>query len=233
MTEWNPVGSASDVSNVNALNTNNFLTQLSGLMPQIQGSATDPLAAFSSALPGLFGQAIGLTNPLTQSIQNYASQIMPGTLSASLAPFMNENALYSSGAVDTATRAAGQVQAGAMRDIISGQMGLGGQLAGLGAGLLQGQQGLFGQLMGLQGQMSAPEWYYPTYVEGNTPLGDVLSVGAGLASMALPFIAPATTALGPLLAGLLGQAGAQATRAAFSPGVQGYQPSGGISYGGW
>ncbi len=185
MTEVKPYGSASDVTNVNAANTDNFLKQMSGLIGQISGSATDPMGAFMQALPGLFEQVLGANSQYAQAAQGYANMIMPGAVRAAMTPYSGENALYSSGAAEAAGRSAAEVQAGASRDIVGMMTQLAGQLAGGGAGILQSQQGLFGNLMNTMGQVSAPEWWQPTYMETNTFWGDLAQTGATLVGGAL------------------------------------------------
>lgn len=218
MTEVKGYGSASDVVNVNQQNTDNFLKQMSGYLGQISGSATDPMGAFMQALPGLFGQALGANSQYAQKAQSYADMIAPKAVTAAMNPYSAENALYSSGAAGAAGEAAATVQAGASKDIVGMMTSLFGQLAGGGAGILQAQQGLFGSMLNTQGQLSAPEWWQPTYMETNTGFGDLMGVLGGVAG----------TALGLGGMGLFGGGGGSLGSGGIGPHGLGY----GLSYGG-
>lgn len=228
MTTMEKIGSASDVTNVNPL-TAGYMTDLSKMIQGLQG-ATDPLNAFMGALPGLFGAAIGGTNPYTQAVQQYMGAITPGAVRGALTPYNEENAFYSSGAVDAATRAAGEIQATGAKDIIGMQTQMGQGLAGYGAGLLGQQTGLLGQLAGYGAGMAAPEWWQPTYMERNTGFGNFMEALGPIAGIASMFI-PGAGALGALggaagfgsgLAGLFSSLGAsnapQAANEAFRYG---------------
>jgi hypothetical protein len=189
VTEMKAVGSASDVVNVNASNTDNFMKQIMSMLGS--SSVQDPMAAFTGGLSGLFGQAINGANPYAQAAQNYANAITPTAVNAALTPYNQENAYYSSGAVGSASKAAAEVQAGAAKDIVGMQTNLAGSLAGIFGNLLQSNQQ---NVMGAAAQGAAPEWWQPTYMEQNTGFGDFMgALGpiAGIASMFLPGIGPA------------------------------------------
>lgn len=185
---YQKVGEASDVTNVNQQNTDNFLRQMSGWMGQISGSATDPMGAFMQALPGLFEQALGANSQYAQKAQSYADMIMPKAVTAAMNPYSEENALYSSGAAGAAGEAAATVQAGASKDIVGMMTSLFGQLAGGGAGILQSQQGLFGNMVNTLGQISAPEWWQPTYMQSG--LGEKAGKLGEAAITAASFLLP-------------------------------------------
>jgi hypothetical protein len=179
------VGDPSDVANVNP-NTAGYMTDLTKMIQGLQG-ASDPLAAFMGALPNLFGSAINMSNPYTSAVDQYRTAASQSVRENALETWANTP--YGSGPASAVARAFGEFETGLGKDIIGMQTNLGNSLAGYGANLLNQQTGLLGQLMGYQGQMAAPEWWQPTYMEKNTVFGDIMgALGpiAGIASMFIP-----------------------------------------------
>jgi len=194
MTETVPVGSASDVQNVNPY-TNQYMGDIGKMIQGMQG-ATDPLNAFMGALPGLFGAAISGSNPYTDAVNQYRTSASQSVRENALETWANTP--YGSGPSSAVARAFGEFETGLGKDIVGMQTQLGGSLAGNAASLLGQQSGLLGQLMGYQGQMASPEWWQPTYMQQNTALGNVfegLGSVASIASLFFPALAPAAMGL--------------------------------------
>jgi hypothetical protein len=203
VTEITPVGSASDVQNVNPY-TQGFMSDLAKQIQGLQG-ASDPLAAFMGALPNLFGSAINMSNPYTQAVNQYRTAATQSVKENAMEPWADTP--YGSGPSSALARAFGEFETGLGEKILGMQTNLGNSLAGYGAGLLGQQTGLLGQLMGYQSQAAAPEWWQPTYMEKNTPFGDVMGALGPIAGIASMFIPGMQGAAVPSLLGLLGMAG--------------------------
>lgn len=190
LTEYNPVGNPSDVSNVNpytgqAWNLQNMIAQ------SMMGSGVmDPLTAMNQFLArggvgeGLMGMALGATSPYAQAVGAQAARVAPQAVQTALTPYLQSGGFYGSGAVGAATQAAGDVYANAMERTLAAQTGMAGNLLTSGLGALTSgygnQMGLFGNVLGGLGQYGAQEWWQPQYVEQMTGAGGALAIlGAG------------------------------------------------------
>jgi hypothetical protein len=211
------VGSASDVTNVNATRTNQMYGNLGNYQQQfLSGMGAYTPTANIAALQGVSPQIqsiIGQTiQPYGQGLQDVAQQLSSQAVRDVASQYGQQGALHSGAALSAMTRGAALPAAQAYTSLAQMQSGLAGNLLGGSLGQMGqaygAQAGLFGQAMQGQTALGAPEWWQPTYLQGGggLNLGGALggaAAGAGIGSM-IPGIG---TGVGAGIGGLIGLLG--------------------------
>ncbi len=187
--DFEQVGSASDVTNVNPL-TGDILQQLLGqLQAGGEGASQiiDQLGSFDfldvlgdERLQGAISSFAGERNTLADQAATQAQRQISGQFAGT--------ALHSGAFGEAVGLGVGQARQAAVTDIAGKQLGLFGQALGV-AGQQRGQElGFFGQQIGgaLQGLSSfgRPEFFNPTFAFDPGPLGgfaNILGLGSSAA----------------------------------------------------
>lgn len=221
--------------NVNSANTDKFMTGWGANGSQnfydytrsamAASGVMDPASIFTqfeAGAGGLMSLGLDATNPYVSAIDAYTNSIMGDTTRAALAPYSGDNALYSSGAVEAATRAVGTIGLQAQEQKLAAQTSMIGNLLSGGMSMLTAARG---QTAGLLGNMvSAGVDLATPVMTKNDPVGDAISMGINAVGVIGGIVAaPATGGMS-----LLGSAAALGNMT--KTGHTGSSASGGSSY---
>jgi hypothetical protein len=179
-TSYDEVVSPNDYKNINPLGNgafSNLFNQIGGMAGQLGSStSTDPSAAirqFLGLMPELQGVVSSATGDLGRGLREQSQRMIDESTSQVASEFSNLGSLYSGGAIDTATRRAGEIGANAGNQLAMQQLGLLNTFGNTGLqGLLSGQQNnlnLMGNLYGMQSGMAAPAMTAPTMAANYNP----------------------------------------------------------------
>lgn len=208
-----PVGNPADITNTNPM-TGNFYNNLLSMYAQNQNNLTglttnNNLTQLTNVSPELQQLATALTGGYVQSGQQAANLASANAAQQVANQFSNSNALNSGPALAAMMKGAMEPQAQLVQNIAGMQSGIMQNLAGQ---YLAGKQNeyqtqatLGQQMLGLAGQYAAPEWWQPTYnvqqqqgIFGSLLQGALGGAGAGAA------FGPAGAGIGAGIGGGLG-----------------------------